>query len=467
MVSVSGVRGVIGHSLTPTVVVRYITAFCNLLRNKRQLSERPVIVLGRDSRVSGPWLEQLVSGVLRAQGFTVAAVGIVPTPTVQYMVEHIKAAAGIVITSSHNPIEWNGLKFVDQDGLFLAPDLCEELFALADNESAWKHPSWNHMGEFKTLDDAAQAHIDAILKLPYVDLDRVKSRKFKICLDTVNGAGGPIMKSLLQTFGAEVIELNTAPTGHFAHEPEPIPQHLGQLCASVKQHNADLGIAVDPDVDRCVLIDETGTPIGEEYTLAIAVEFILGHSQKRGPVCKNLSSSRAVDDIASKYGCQVYSTPVGEIHVAKKMKEVQAVIGGEGNGGVMLPDIHIGRDAPVAAALLLQQLALAKSNDGKYLSLSQYVKSLPQWAIVKLKVSVEGFSNERIARVIEQIKAEYSAQGAKINESDGIRIDSKDWWVHLRKSNTEPVIRVIGEAATESEAKSVCQKFMDQLVKPE
>ncbi len=312
------------------------------------------------------------------------------------------------------------------------------------------------------------------------------------------------MKSLLQTFGAEVIELNTAPTGHFAHEPEPIPQHLGQLCAAVKQHGADLGtlyiisqtflntlrvgIAVDPDVDRCVLIDETGTPIGtsmshystiwpihcfilgEEYTLAIAVEFILGHSQKRGPVCKNLSSSRAVDDIANKYGCQVYSTPVGEIHVslsraqcavdqsvddcknnsdvneqvAKKMKEVQAVIGGEGNGGVMLPDIHIGRDAPVAAALLLQQLALAKSNDGKYLSLSQYVKTLPQWAIVKLKVrdinnspkmhewhfwqvSVEGFSNERIARVIEQIKAEYSAQGAKINESDGIRIDSKDW----------------------------------------
>lgn len=194
------------------------------------------------------------------------------------MVEHLKAAAGIVITSSHNPIEWNGLKFVDQDGLFLAPDLCDELFSLADKESAWKHPSWDHMGEFKTVDNAAQAHIDAILKLPYVVLDRVKSRKFKICLDTVNGAGGPIMKSLLQTFGAEVFELNIEPTGHFAHEPEPIPQHLGQLCAAVKQHGADLGtnlivfqsrlsiirlgIAVDPDVDRCVLIDETGTPIG-------------------------------------------------------------------------------------------------------------------------------------------------------------------------------------------------------------
>jgi len=389
-------------------------------------------------------------------GFKVLDVGIVPTPTVQFIVIKEKASGGIIVTSSHNPVEWNGLKFVDNDGLFLRPEKCTELFKIADNPSSILFQAYDKLGSLTTYPHASKAHIDAILALPQINVDAVANRKFKVCLDTVNGAGGPIMTHLLQTFGCTVVPLNIEPTGIFAHTPEPLPENLSQLCSSVVEHKADLGIATDPDVDRCVFIDETGKPIGEEYTLALALQYWLGNCGKKGPVCKNLSSSRALDDIAKKYGCPIYSTPVGEIHVAKKMIEVGAVIGGEGNGGVMLPDIHVGRDAPVAAALGLQLLASFQG------TLSQLKNSLPQWFIVKKKASVFGINPDQIiASTIE----EWKSKGSQIDTTDGVRIETDAWWVHIRKSNTEPIVRVIGEAKTEQEAEKIVGEFAVKIGK--
>jgi len=413
------------------------------------------MIVGRDSRVSGPWMRSIVNGILIAMGYEVIDLGIVPTPTVQWMVGQLNADGGIIITSSHNPIEWNGLKFVDKDTLFLSPSGCQKLFSLADGGN-FKYNSWDKLGSLIELHDAAQRHINAILNLKYINVNLIKQKKFKICLDSVNGAGGPIMEKLLLQMGCTVIGLNLEPTGKFAHAPEPIPENLNDLCQAVIKHKADLGIAVDPDVDRCVLIDERGCPLGEEYTLALAVEFLLGKTGIRGSVVRNLSSSRASDDIAKKYGCKVYSTPVGEINVAVKMLEVKAVIGGEGNGGVMLPDVHIGRDAPVAAALTLQHLALFGG------TISKLKQTLPQYEIVKLKAPIAGLDPDKI---VQLIKTEWKnkAEVTSIDESDGLRIDTAEWWVHLRKSNTEPILRVIGESASKEKAVYWCNLFMSQI----
>ena len=263
------------------------------------------------------------------------------------------------------------------------------------------------------------------------------------------------MKSLLETLGCKVIGLNLEPTGVFAHTPEPVPENLGQLCSAVVEHSADFGIAVDPDVDRCVLIDETGKPLGEEYTLALAVKFYLSATEKRGPICKNLSSSRVCDDIAKEYNCISYNTPVGEIHVAKKMVELNAIIGGEGNGGVMLPDVHIGRDALVAATLIVQLLS------GFEGTISEYKKSLPQYQIVKLKAPIGNMVPELI--LADMKKKWEGKEGVTLTEGDGLRIDTSDYWVHMRKSNTEPIIRVIGEHQSEEEARKVCEQFMSEI----
>lgn len=447
MVSVSGVRGIVGKSLTPSVVEKYVTAFGLLLKGKK-------IVLGRDSRVSGRWVSPFAESLLVALGYEVINISIVPTPTVQYMVDKLHADGGLIVTSSHNPAEWNGLKFVGPDGLFLPPQRCLELFAIAD-AGGFAYPSYDLTGSSSQDTSAAQAHIDAIFALPYINKDAIRQKKFKIVLDTVNGAGGPIMHSLLTQLGAEVIGLHLEPTGLFAHTPEPVPANLSELCAAVKTHKADLGIATDPDVDRCVLIDETGNPVGEEYTLVFAVEFLLGKVGKRGPVCKNLSTTRAVNDVAKKYGCKVEATPVGEIHVAKKMQAIGAVIGGEGNGGVMLPDIHIGRDAPVAATLVLQLLA---SFNG---SISQLKQSLPQYEIAKISAPVAGLDP---AVVLQKIKEKWSKEpNVTLNEEDGLHIDTPDWWVHLRKSNTEPIVRVIGEGGGYAKSLERCNQFMEEI----
>lgn len=437
------------------MIASRIAAFGSI--QARHKAESKLIIVGRDSRVSGPWVEQIVVGVLVAQGYRVKRIGIVPTPTVQLLVIKEKAAGGVVVTSSHNPVEWNGLKFVDNDGLFLSPSLCTRLFQLAQNseELDKSFASWNQGGSEENVTNAIDSHLESIFGLPYVNPETVAIRKYKVCLDAINGAGGAIMTALLERFGCTVVVLNGEPNGIFSHEPEPIPQNLEQLGRAVVDFGADFGIAVDPDVDRCVLIDEHGKPLGEEYTLAIAVNYMLGHVGVRGPIVKNLSTSRVINDIAAKYeGCEVISTPVGEIHVANKMVECKAVIGGEGNGGVMLPDVHIGRDAPVAAALALMHLAIAGT------TLSGLKASLPQWEIVKLKTSSAGIN---LSGALDAIKENWRSKGASINESDGIRIDAADFWVHLRASNTEPIVRVIGESSDSEKANLRCSDFMDQI----
>jgi phosphomannomutase len=458
MQSVSGIRGIVGKTFTPAVITRSVAAFGALQKRHKvgHSAEPQIIFLGRDSRVSGPWVEQIAAGVLAAQGYHVKLVGIVPTPTVQLLVIKEKAVGGLIITSSHNPVEWNGLKFVDIDGIFLDPELCTQLFALAANSAKLEtsFEEWNKAGKLEVVTHAIDSHLESIFDLPYINTETVGCRKYKVCLDAINGAGGEIMKRLLEKFGCEVVMLNGEPTGIFSHEPEPIPANLNQLSQAVKEHNAHFGIAVDPDVDRCVLIDEHGIPLGEEYTLAIAVDYMLGRVGLRGAVVKNLSTSRVIDDIAAKYECEVLSTPVGEIHVAKEMVKSKAVIGGEGNGGVMLPDVHIGRDAPVAAALVLMHLSIEGS------SLSQLKAKMPQWEIVKLKTPTTGLN---LSGALESIKDTWRAKGAAITESDGIRIDAEDFWVHMRASNTEPIVRVIGESSDSHRATLRCSDFMEQI----
>jgi len=416
------------------------------------------VVLGRDSRVSGPWVVKLDEAVLQGMGIDVIYCDIVPTPTVQYLVIKNKCNGGVIVTSSHNPVEWNGLKFVDADGLFMSPESCDKFYGYANDMNNIQYPSYDHIGTVRQYENPLDEHIQAILELPEIDLSITRSRNFKVCLDTINGAGGPIMKNLLETMGCTVICLNYEQTGVFAHAPEPIPENLSQLCEAVIHHQADFGVAVDPDVDRCVFIDERGIPIGEEYTLGMAVLFWLKYAGRRGPVCKNLSSSRILDDICEEYDCHVISTPVGEIHVAKKMVEVGAVIGGEGNGGVMLPDIHIGRDAPVAAALVLQLIARLEGT-------LSFIKEecMPTWEIHKAKISVHGVDN--LDEILVRIQKEYEQKGAKVDTQDGLRIDTASWWVHLRKSNTEPVIRVIAEAMNQETASRICELFLPRFQK--
>jgi len=431
------------------VVLKYVSAFANI-----QTKKSGVIVVGRDSRVSGPWVLNVVHGALQASGFNVVDVGVVPTPTVQYLVKNRGYDGGIIVTSSHNDVMWNGLKFVDApDGLFLSPARCNEMFSLADT-GKFKTADYKSLGKVQYDEAADNEHIESVLALPYINTEEVAKKKYRIVLDSVNGAGGPIMKKLLERFGCEVIGLNIEPTGLFAHAPEPIPEHLGDLCKEVLKHKAHFGIAVDPDVDRCVLIDENGKPLGEEYTLALAVKFFLGHCGQKTTIVKNLSSSRAVDDIAASYGCETVAAAVGEINVANEMVRVKSQLGGEGNGGVMLTSVHIGRDALVAASLTLAHLATFTG------SLSELKKQLPQYEIVKLKVSVEGIDAEQ---VLKTFKDEWKDK-SKLNEVDGLHITTDQWWVHLRKSNTEPIIRVIGEAKGGlEESLKICHQFMDKV----
>lgn len=346
---------------------------------------------------------------------------------------------------------------MDDDGLFLSPERCAELFAIADAAEARR-------GALRSLPEgaAAKEHVDAILALPFIDAAAVAGCGFRVCLDTVCGAGGPAMKMVLERLGCTVVALNPETTGLFPHTPEPVPENLGDLCLAVVSERADLGIAVDPDVDRCVIIDERGKPLVEEYTLAIAVRFMLGDVGRRGTVCKNLSTTRAVDDIAAQYGCQTVPTAVGEINVAKRMAALGAVIGGEGNGGVMLPDLHIGRDAPVAAALVLQCFANARKRTPG-LTISALKASLPQYEIVKTKIATAGIDADA---GIAAIKAEWLAKpGSIVNTEDGLHVSGSDWWIHIRKSNTEPIVRVIGEAPTAAAAEARCSEFLAAIAK--
>ena len=457
MVSISGVRGIVGTSLTPEVVMRYASAFGQYC--KAQDPEKTAIVLGRDGRVTGKVFGNIISSTLLSMGIDVRAIGICPTPTVALAVERSDAAGGISITASHNPIEWNGMKFIGSNGMFLDADENKKLWSIAD-KGDFQYPAWNASGQHAVADDWNRRHVEAVVSLSYIDKFLLQKRRFKVVVDCVNAAGGAIMPALLKEFGCTVIEMNCDMSGVFSHTPEPLFENLGDLVSRVIAEKADLGIAVDPDVDRLVLVTERGEPFGEENTIAAAVKFVL--EKKRRPdtgdriperVVVNLSTTRAVDEIAIQYGAEVIRTPVGEINVAKRMNEVGAIIGGEGSGGVILPELHLGRDAIVGTGLILQMLAESGG------SLSALKESLPQYSIAKGKVELGNSSPDR---ALDSMRVAHNGRGS-INTDDGLKIDYPEYWIHLRKSNTEPVVRVIAEARTQPQAQAVMQETMKQL----
>jgi phosphomannomutase len=456
MVSISGIRGIVGQSLTPEVIVRYAAGFAEYCQ--RRYPNNAAVVVGRDGRLTGGFILDLVAGTLAAKGMTVRSLNICPTPTVQLAVEREGAAGGIVVTASHNPIEWNGMKFIASTGMFLDADENHDFWALSTPEQSY--PSWEGTGKLITDSTWLRKHIDAVLGLPFLNPARIRRRGLTVVLDCINAAGGVIVPQLLQELGCTVFPLHCDVSGVFARTPEPVPENLHEVAEKVRSTHADLGIVVDPDVDRLVLINELGEPYGEEYTIATAVDFVLSHASKSATtvqagattnVVVNLSTTRAVDDIATRYGVPCTRTPVGEINVARRMKADGAIIGGEGSGGVILPAVHLGRDAIVGIALILQALA----DSGK--TLSQIKLGLPEYHIAKGKVPLGSTNPDE---VIARLEATYAGT-ARVNRDDGIKFDFPDSWVHLRKSNTEPVIRLIAEARTMKEARAV----LDQVKK--
>ena len=443
MVGVSGIRGIVGKDLTEEIVGRYARAL-GLWAKER----KPLVVVGRDARESGPAFERAVVDGLVSVGCSVVTVGLVPTPTVQLAVEHHVAGGGIAITASHNPIEWNALKFIGPDGIFLDGADGARVQKLVGEDGGGR----GRTGKVTTDDGAVERHLDAVLKLPAVDVERIRKRKFTVALDAVRGAGGPVMRALLERLGCEVTGINLETDGRFPRPPEPVPENLGGLSTLVTRVGAALGIAVDPDVDRLAIVDENGVPIGEDYTLAFAVRAVLGRNRdtgsgKRVVVC-NLSTSLVVEDAARECGADVVRTPVGEVHVARALLRLGAVIGGEGNGGVMYPALHAGRDAPVAAALLLTLLA----RDGR--RVSEVVAAAPRYAIVKAKME-RGTRNAE--RGLEDVYAALRRRfpDASADTQDGLRLAWRDRWLHVRPSNTEPIIRLIAEAPSSARAQEL------------
>ncbi len=452
MVGVSGVRGIVGKDLTPEVVSRWARAFGTWVRENGKRGtgngKGSAVVVGRDARESGPAFAAAVTTGLTLVGCDVIDVGLVPTPTVQLAVEHHHAGGGIAITASHNPIEWNALKFVGSDGIFLDGAEGTRVAELVARQAG---NGKRETGKVTADPGAVERHLDGVLRLPALPVQAIRARGFTVALDAVRGAGGPVMRTLLERLGCTVTGINLETDGQFPRAPEPVPENLGDLAALVRRSGADVGIAVDPDVDRLAMVDEVGAPIGEDYTLAFAIRAAMGgkggKGGKRIVVC-NLSTSLVVEDAARECGAEVVRTPVGEVHVARAILRLTAVIGGEGNGGVMYPALHAGRDAPVAAALLLALLA----RDGR--RVSELVAAAPRYVIVKAKA-------ERGARNAEQgLDGVYAAlrtrfPEASVDTQDGLRLAWRDRWLHVRPSNTEPIVRLIAEAPTGTAARDL------------
>ena len=440
MVSVSGIRGRVGEALTPEVVARYAAAFgaWSIARGPSRQ-----IVVGRDSRVSGPMFHRIVVGTLQLVGCDVIDIGLTTTPGCQLAVEHHHAAGGLMLSASHNPIEWNALKLIGASGLFLEAAEGTAMRALV--EEGTPHASWDRIGRVIQDDGVAARHVESVLAIPYLDAAGIRARKFKVALDCVRGAGATVMPLLLERLGCDVVAINMEPDGRFPREPEPIPANLGELEHLVKESGADIGFAVDPDVDRLALVADGGRAIGEDYTLALAARVVLRH--RRGPLVTNLSTSLVVEDAARAAGVEAVRAPVGEVNVAVRMRTLSAPIGGEGNGGVILPEVHLGRDAPIGAALVLQLLLEEQR------SLSAIVGALPRYVIVK----------DKLPRPNASLDAVYSAlktafPDAVTDGQDGLRLAWSDRWVHVRPSGTEPIVRVIAEAPDEAGARELVRR---------
>ncbi len=444
MVSVSGIRGRVGEDITPELVSRYAAAFGMLAAE----SGNPLVVIGRDSRTSGEMLVRAATSGFQSVGVGVMDCGMVPTPTIAMAVEHYEAAGGLIITASHNPIEWNALKFLGPDGIFIDRDVGRRLAEILERDS-FARAGWDSIGTVRTDHDAVARHLDAILALPYIDVERIRTRAFTVALDCVRGAGATAMPELLNRLGCTVAGMDLEPDGRFPRPPEPLPENLVRLSELVRESEADIGVAVDPDVDRMAIVDETGTPIGEDYTLAFAVDAVL--AERKGPVVVNLSTSLVVDDAARNYGVEVGRVPVGEANVAAVMKERGAVIGGEGNGGVMLADLHLGRDAPLAAALVLHLLQREGS------TVSDLVRRRPVYSIVKDKTPL----GADVKEVYEKLRQRFP--DAEEDVQDGLRLSWDYGWLHVRPSGTEPIIRMIAEAPDRERAVELVRAARDVL----
>src|SRR5213593_3159773 len=448
MVSVSGVRGLVGKDLTPEVVARWAAAFGTWAKDGgrgggTRRAGGPKVVVGRDARTSGPMFAGAATAGLQSVGCTVIDVGLVATPTVQLAVEYHHAAGGIILTASHNPIEWNALKFVGPDGIFLDSAAGTRVRDLAAGQSL-SRASYNAIGGVEADSAAISRHLAAVLALRGVDVRAIRRRRFRVALDTVRGAGGALMPELLERLGCRVAAINLETDGLFPRPPEPVPENLKALSVLVRRTKADVGIAVDPDVDRLAIVDERGQTIGEDYTLAFAVRAVRP-SSRQTVVC-NLSTSLVVEDAARDFGARVVRAPVGEAHVARKIIALKAVIGGEGNGGVMYPALHVGRDAPVAGALLLGLLARERA------TVSELVGRAPRYTIVKAKAP----RGARLEQVYAGLRKRFG--DATVDTQDGLRLAWPGRWLHVRPSGTEPIIRLIAEAPTSADAQRLIEE---------
>jgi phosphomannomutase len=437
MVSVSGVRGRVGEGLTPEVVASFAAAFGAWASSQ---GKPKTVVVGRDSRVSGPMFHRVVLSALQSVGVTAIDIGLTTTPSCQLAVEFHHAAGGLMISASHNPIEWNALKMIGSSGLFLDAQQGTAMRALMDIGPP--RAAWDKLGAIEIDDLAIARHIDRVLTLPFIDVERIRRRRFKVALDTCRGAGAAVMPQLLDRLGCVVTAINLEPDGRFPRPPEPIPENLRDLELLVLSAKADIGLAVDPDVDRLALVNEEGHAIGEDYTLALAAKLVLRH--RKGPVVINLSTSRVVDDVAAAAGAALIRAPVGEVNVATRMRTERAAIGGEGNGGVILPELHLGRDAPLGAAILLQLLI----EEGR--PLSAIVRDHPSYVIVKDKLDRPDASLDTVYDALRK-----AFPGAEADTQDGLRLAWPDRWVHVRPSGTEPIVRIIAEAPTAAGAREL------------
>lgn len=451
MISVSGIRGRVGHGLTPEVVARYAAAFgAWAVARAKERGSRTAVVLGRDSRVTGPLFHSVTRAALESVGADVIDIGLTTTPTLQLAVEHHHAAGGLGITASHNPIEWNALKFIGPDGLFLSAAQGAEMRALVD--AGIPYAQWDALGEVHFDGEAVARHLDAVLALPFIDVEGIRARSFRVAYDACRGAGGAVIPKLLELLGCEVEAIELEPDGRFPRPPEPVAENLVALQTLVQKTGAQIGFATDPDVDRLALVDDTGRAIGEDYTLALATRVVLRH--RKGPVVTNLSTSRIVDDMAAEHGVSVVRAPVGEVNVALKMRAVGAVIGGEGNGGVILPELHLGRDAPLGVALLLQ----AMHEDAE--PLSRTVGRYPRYTIIKDKLDRPSKPLDAVYAALREAFAD-----AEVDTQDGLRLGWSDRWVHVRPSGTEPIVRVIAEGPDMAAARGLVEKGRELLAK--
>lgn len=440
--SISGIRGTIGgkvgDNLTPLDVVKFASAFGTWLQNNKNKKDLTLII-GRDARISGSMVNSLVTATLQGLGINVVDLGLSTTPTVEVMVPELNADGGIILTASHNPKQWNALKLLNEKGEFINGENGAEVLALAESED-FNYAEVDDLGKYETREDAFDIHIQKILDLPMVDVEAIKAKKYKIVLDAVNSTGGIAIPMLLDQLGCETIKLYCEPNGQFPHNPEPLKEHLGDICELVKKENADFGVVVDPDVDRLALVDETGEMFGEEYTLVAVADYLL--KNKNGVAVSNLSSSRALRDVAQTHNSEYFASAVGEVNVVNLMKEKNAVIGGEGNGGIIYPDLHYGRDSLVGVALFLTHLA--KENK----TVSELRAGYPSYFMGKKKIELTPEIN--VDDLLTKMEKEY--QNEEVSTVDGVKIDFENNWVHLRKSNTEPIIRIYTEAKSQEEA---------------